>query len=69
MDKVRAPEGYEGSRCYIDGSRSYNAYARPIGGTWWTDVGSCGVAGTPPEELDARAEERIATAIRIGVVK
>jgi hypothetical protein len=55
MIPVDAPEGYEGLRCWDDGTREWKASYREVGATWWTVAGLCGHAYLLPAELDARA--------------
>jgi hypothetical protein len=70
MVTVQAPEGYEGCRFYDDAIRAYRASARPIGATWWTNAILCDLpVHLPAEELNARAERAIRTAVSLGMVR
>jgi hypothetical protein len=70
MRAVPAPEGFEGSVHWNDGSRSWVASARPIGATWWTNVGGpFGHAYLTREEVDLRAAAHIARGIALGMVR
>lgn len=59
MRRVRAPEGLEASRYYVDGAREWMVAARRVGETWWTTLGYIGHAHLTEDELDARAEARV----------
>ena len=69
MIAVKAPEGYEAQRQYRDASKSWEAVARPVNSRWWT---VCGIIGHPwltDEELNNRAETKVADWIKLGMVK
>lgn len=65
MITVSAPDGYEGSRCFIDAAREWRASYRRVGATWWTTCGYIGHAHLMDGELDSRASAAIARHIEI----
>lgn len=65
MIVVNAPEGYEGSRCFIDGARAWQTYYRKVGNTWWTTCGYAGQSHLTDSELDKRASALISQHIEI----
>lgn len=65
MEHVEAPEGYEASVCWIDGARSWRAFYRQTGETFWTPLDLFGHAETPREERTRRAGAMVAGAVRL----
>ena len=70
MRTVPAPDGFEGCVYFVDGARSWQASARPIGATWWTLTGPLfGHAHLIAAEVDERAAAMIRRAVELGMVK
>ena len=64
MRTIKAPDGWEGRREWVDGEWEWRVAYRREGGTRWKRGWTIGGAHLIDEELDRRAEKEIARAIR-----
>lgn len=70
MDKIQAPEGYEGCVFWDDGAREYKAAFRLIGASWWTNCyHPAGHQYLTANERKNRAEAAILHAISLRTEK
>lgn len=57
---VAAPDGFEGTVYYVDGSHSWQPAYRRVGATWWTNTyHGAGHAYLTDDEVTKRAEAAI----------
>jgi len=72
IERIKAPEGYEGSMHYVDATHQWQPSFRKIGETWWTLCHHPQLeipAHLPLEECQKRAEEAILYGILIAEMK